>query len=104
MATQRDASVEHSQMFPNVYVLPDGLYKSKSDPLIQPGIAKRRTRVRPHLLLCSDIGREPSWSSTQMSQIADSESHAGLSLELSERRVEVTGSYLLINLNSLMLR
>ena len=74
-------------------------HNSKSDPFLQPGIAKRRTRVRPHLLLRSDIGQEPSWSSTQIA-----ESHAGLSLELSEQRVEVTGSYLLINLDSLMLR
>jgi hypothetical protein len=101
MATQRD--VEYNQMFLNACVRWLVTYDcSNSDPLLQPrslGVAKRRTRVRQFLLLCSDIRQEPSWNSTQ---IADS--HGRLSLELSEQRVEVTGSCLSINPNSLMSR
>ena len=71
---------------------------SNSDPLFQPSslsIAKRRTRVRQSLVFCSDIGQEPSWNSTHIAK-----SHGSLS----KQRVEVTGSCLLINPNSLIPR
>jgi hypothetical protein len=66
--------------------------------LLQPrllGIAKRRTGVRQSLYLCGDIDQEPSWNSTQIA-----ESHG----RLSEQTVEVTGSCLSINPDSLMPR
>jgi hypothetical protein len=75
---------------------------SNSDLLLQPRslwIPKRRTRVRQSLLLCRDIRQEPSWNSTQIA-----ESQEKLSFGPSEQLVEVTGSSLLINSNSLMLR
>ena len=64
---------------------------SNSDPLLQLtgrflGIAKRRTRVRPSLHLCSDIGQGPSSNSVQIT-----ESRERIS-EDSKQRVEVTGS------------
>jgi hypothetical protein len=101
MATQQ--GLEYNQMSPNVCVLllMVACDCSDSELLLQPtepkslGIAKRATRpgVRQSLLLCSDIGREPSWNSTQTA-----ESHGTPSLGLSEQRVEVqiTGSFLTI--------
>ena len=96
MATQR--GVEYNQMFPNacVLLLMAARDCSDSDLSFQPsepkslGIAQRTTRVRQSLLLCSDIGREPSWNSTQIA-----ESHGRPSIGLSEQRVmvEVTGLY-----------
>jgi hypothetical protein len=71
----------------NAFVLVNGLCVtndfSNRDPLLQSslGIAKRWTKVRQSLLLCSDIGQEPSWNSTQIA-----ESHG----RLSEQRVEVS--------------
>jgi len=70
------------------------------NPLLQLGslgIAKRRTRVRQSILLRSDNDQELSWDSTQVT-----ESHGRLSLGVSEQRVAVTGSCLLINPNSVM--
>ena len=101
MATQ--GNVEYNQMILNACELL--LHRltndcSNSDPILQPrslGIAKRWERVRQSLILCSDIGQQPS--STQIA-----ESHGRVSLGQSEQRVEVTGSCLLINPNSLMLR
>ena len=75
---------------------------SDGDPLHQPrslGIAKRRTRVRRSLLLHSDVREEPSSNSTRIA-----ESHGRQSLGQSKQRVEVTGSCLLLNPNSLITR
>jgi hypothetical protein len=86
-----------NQVFLNACVLLDGNDCSNSDPLLQPrsfGTAKRGTRVRRSLLLCTDFGQELSCNSIQTA-----ESH-----RLSEQRIEVTGSCLLINLNTLMSR
>jgi hypothetical protein len=77
---------------------------SNSDPLLQPrslGNAKRRTRVRLSLPFCSDTRQELSWNSTQ---IAEDSEHGRISLGLSEQRVQVKGSRLLLNPNSLMSR
>jgi hypothetical protein len=54
------------------------------------------------LSLCNDIGQKPSWNSNQIAELHKSVSR--VSLELSEQRVEVTGSSLLINPNSSMPR
>jgi hypothetical protein len=98
MATQR--GLEYNQISPNacVLLLLAACDCSDSDLLLQPepteprslAIAKRTTRVRQSFLLCGDIGREPSWNST--------ESHGRLSIGLSEQRVQVqvTGSFLTI--------
>jgi hypothetical protein len=103
MATQ--GNVEYNQMILNACeLLLLGLTNdcSNSDPLLQPrslGIAKRWERVRQSLMLCSDTGQQPSWNSTQIAEL-----RGRVSLGQSEQRVEVTGSCLLINPNSLMLR
>ena len=101
MATQRD--VENKEMLPNACVLLDSHSDpSDGDPLLQPrslGIAKRRTRVRRSLLLHSDLREEPSSNSTRIA-----ESHGRRSLGQSKQRVEVTGSCLLLNPNSLITR
>ena len=67
-----------------------------NNPLLQPrflGIPKRTTRVSQSLLLCCNIGREPSWNSAGFA-----ESHGRQSLGPSEQRVEVRimGSFLTI--------
>ena len=62
-------------------------WSNTAGPLLQPGSlsnAKRTTRVRRFLFLCSDVGRESSSNSTQIP-----ESHERPSLGLSGQRVEV---------------